>query len=142
VGIAQHLQSYRSPHLTQSTTYIPIPPSTRSLRKTKLSKQIILTNQGRTPSVFTSYTKAMSDSTPSHSGPGIGGQALLKRRLGTSIEDFRNHYIYRHAPIAIPWCLANGVSYYAQVSVTDTRIDSQLDSAEALVLLGNNTQTT
>jgi hypothetical protein len=61
----------------------------------------------------------MSDSTPTNSGPGIGGQALLKRRLGTSLEDFSNHYIDRHAPIAIPWCLANGVTYYAQVSATD-----------------------
>lgn len=49
------------------------------------------------------------------SGPGIGGQALLKRRLDTSREEFREYYITRHAPIAIPWCLANGVSYYAQV---------------------------
>jgi hypothetical protein len=67
-------------------------------------------------SAFISSTKPMSDSTPSNSGPGIGGQALLKRRTGTSTEDFRAHYIDRHAPIAIPWCLANGVTYYAQVS--------------------------
>jgi hypothetical protein len=46
----------------------------------------------------------------------IGGQALLKRKIGTSIEDFRNDYIDRHAPIAIPWCLSNRVTYYAQVS--------------------------
>lgn len=57
----------------------------------------------------------MSDSNPSSSGPNIGGQALLKRRIGSPIQDFRVHYTERHAPIAIPWCLANGVTYYAQV---------------------------
>jgi len=61
------------------------------------------------------YTNSMSDSTTPKSGPNIGGQALLKRRPGTSTEDFRTHYITRHAPIAIPWCLSNGVTYYAQV---------------------------
>ena len=70
----------------------------------------------------------MSDPTPSNSGPGIGGQALLKRRLGTSTEDFRAHYIDRHAPIAVPWCLANGVSYYAQVSEKASSTFSVLQS--------------
>jgi len=56
------------------------------------------------------------------SGPGIGGQALLKRRAGSSPEEFREHYIGRHGPIAIPWCLANGVSYYAQVYAMAARI--------------------
>lgn len=56
----------------------------------------------------------MGSRSPS-SGPGIGGQALLKRRIGISLEEFREHYIGRHGPIAIPWCLSNGVSYYAQV---------------------------
>jgi hypothetical protein len=85
-------------------------------QKTKLSKQITIIDQD---SVFRRYIlqkKAMSNPTTSNSGPGIGGQALLKRRIGTSIEAFRNHYINRHAPIAIPWCLSNGVTYYAQVS--------------------------
>jgi hypothetical protein len=54
-------------------------------------------------------------------GPGIGGQALLKRRTGTSPQEFRDHYINRHAPIAIPWCLANGVTYYAQVRASKSR---------------------
>jgi hypothetical protein len=58
----------------------------------------------------------MSNPKTSNSGPGIGGQAFLKRKIGTSIEDFRSHYVERHAPIAMPWCLANGVTYYAQVS--------------------------
>jgi hypothetical protein len=103
-----------SPRLTQTTTYIPIPPMLA--QKTKLSKQITIIDQD---SVFRRYIlqkKAMSNPTTSNSGPGIGGQALLKRRIGTSIEAFRNHYINRHAPIAIPWCLSNGVTYYAQVS--------------------------
>jgi hypothetical protein len=60
------------------------------------------------------FTSAKSPS----SGPGVGGQALLKRRIGSSPEEFRNHYINHHAPIAIPWCLANGVTYYAQVSLS------------------------
>ncbi|KAK3672209.1 hypothetical protein LTR78_007962 [Recurvomyces mirabilis] len=42
------------------------------------------------------------------------GQGLLKRHEGMSIDDFRKHYTERHALIAIPWFLANGVSYYAQ----------------------------
>jgi hypothetical protein len=60
---------------------------------------------------------ATSTTSPS-SGPGVGGQALLKRRAGSSLQEFRNHYINRHAPIAIPWCLANGVTYYAQVRLS------------------------
>ncbi|KAK4574063.1 hypothetical protein LTR86_001824 [Recurvomyces mirabilis] len=43
------------------------------------------------------------------------GQGLLKRHEGMSIDDFRKHYTERHALIAIPWFLANGVSYYAQL---------------------------
>lgn len=63
----------------------------------------------------------MADSSPP-SGPGIGGQALLKRRAGSSLEEFREHYVTRHGPIAIPWCLANGVSYYAQVHAPEVYI--------------------
>ncbi|KAK3072934.1 hypothetical protein LTR53_005933 [Teratosphaeriaceae sp. CCFEE 6253] len=48
-------------------------------------------------------------------GPGLAPQALLKRRAGSSIKEFKEHYIQRHAPIALPWALANGVSYYAQL---------------------------
>lgn len=51
-------------------------------------------------------------------GPGVGGQALLKRHTAMSLQEFRDHYSTRHAPIAIPWCLANGVTYYAQVRAT------------------------
>ena len=46
-NITQHLQSYRPPHLTRSTTYIPIPPPTIRLRKAELSKQTILADRGR-----------------------------------------------------------------------------------------------
>lgn len=63
---------------------------------------------------FIHTSTSMGTQSPS-SGPGIGGQALLKRRAGSSLKEFRGHYISRHGPIAIPWCLANGVSYYAQV---------------------------
>ncbi|KAK3654669.1 hypothetical protein LTR56_003942 [Elasticomyces elasticus] len=42
-------------------------------------------------------------------------QNLLKRHAGSSIEDFRKHYIERHSKAAIPWFLANGVTYYAQI---------------------------
>ncbi|KAK5718187.1 hypothetical protein LTR17_015760 [Elasticomyces elasticus] len=42
-------------------------------------------------------------------------QNLLKRHAGSSMEDFRKHYIERHGKIAIPWFLANGVTYYAQI---------------------------
>jgi hypothetical protein len=76
----------------------------------------------------------MSKATTSNSGPGIGGQALLQRRSGTSIQDFRDHYVDRHAPIAVPWCLANGVIYYAQVG--ESMLTLILDSTEA----SNNTQ--
>ncbi|KAK5116898.1 hypothetical protein LTR62_006619 [Meristemomyces frigidus] len=43
------------------------------------------------------------------------GQGLLKRNASLSAEDFRKHYIGRHGPTAIPWFLANGVIYYAQI---------------------------
>ena len=49
-------------------------------------------------------------------GPGIGGKALLKRREGSTPEEFRKHYTTHHASIVLPWCLANRVSYYAQVT--------------------------
>lgn len=65
------------------------------------------------PNHLSNNPPSMATSSPS-SGPGIGGQALLKRRTGSSFREFREHYIGRHGPIAIPWCLANGVSYYAQ----------------------------
>lgn len=69
----------------------------------------------KTANDLTSHSLAMNSSSAPSSGPGIGGQALLKRRTGMSLEDFRRHYVARHGPIAVPWCLANGVSYYAQV---------------------------
>ncbi|KAK1820245.1 hypothetical protein LTR12_005397 [Friedmanniomyces endolithicus] len=51
----------------------------------------------------------------SASSNGVLTQNLLKRRAGTTIEDFRRYYIERHGKLAIPWFLANGVTYYAQI---------------------------
>ncbi|TKA56347.1 hypothetical protein B0A55_13030 [Friedmanniomyces simplex] len=48
------------------------------------------------------------------SSHGVLTQNLLKRRAGSTIEEFRKHYIERHGKLAIPWFLANGVTYYAQ----------------------------
>jgi len=62
---------------------------------------------------------AMSASA-SASSNGVLTQNLLKRRAGTTIEEFRKHYIERHGKLAIPWFLANGVTYYAQVSIVPT----------------------
>lgn len=42
-------------------------------------------------------------------------QVLLKRRPGTSVAEFRAYYQNHHAKLVLPWCKANGVSYYAQV---------------------------
>ncbi|KAK4548127.1 hypothetical protein LTR36_009996 [Oleoguttula mirabilis] len=42
-------------------------------------------------------------------------QALLKRRAGSTFEEFSKYYLDHHAKVALPWCLANGVTYYAQV---------------------------
>ena len=52
------------------------------------------------------------------SGPGTGGQSLLKRHSDLSPEVFRSHHTQCHAPLAIPWALANGVTYYAQVRLS------------------------
>ncbi|KAK5171216.1 uncharacterized protein LTR77_004360 [Saxophila tyrrhenica] len=41
-------------------------------------------------------------------------QALLKRRAGTDVESFQENY-KRHGHLVLPWCMANCVSYYAQV---------------------------
>lgn len=49
------------------------------------------------------------------SPPGVGGQALLKRRPSMSIEDFKTYYSQHHARVDIPWCLANRVTRYVQV---------------------------
>ncbi|KAK0939605.1 hypothetical protein LTR29_008854 [Friedmanniomyces endolithicus] len=57
---------------------------------------------------------AMSASATASSN-GVLTQNLLKCRAGTTIEDFRKHYIERHGKLAIPWFLANGVTYYAQI---------------------------
>lgn len=59
--------------------------------------------------------ESTGDPQPSTSAPGVGGQALLKRRHGMSIEDFREYYIHHHAHVAIPWCLDNRVIKYVQV---------------------------
>ncbi|KAK0874067.1 hypothetical protein LTS02_000449 [Friedmanniomyces endolithicus] len=56
---------------------------------------------------------AMSASARASSN-GVLTQNLLKRRAGITIEEFRKHYIERHGKLAIPWFLANGVTYYAQ----------------------------
>ncbi|KAI7543838.1 hypothetical protein KC331_g7163 [Hortaea werneckii] len=42
-------------------------------------------------------------------------QVLLKRRPGTSVAEFRAYYQNHHAKLVLPWCKANGVSYYAQI---------------------------
>lgn len=44
----------------------------------------------------------------------ITSQGLLTRHPNLSIEEFRTQY-QRHALVAMPWALANGVKYYAQV---------------------------
>lgn len=41
--------------------------------------------------------------------------AILKRHPSSTPQAFRTHYTTRHAPLALPWCLANGVTYYAQI---------------------------
>lgn len=48
----------------------------------------------------------------------VTGQCLLKRCSGTTREEFSEHYLERHGPIAMPWALSNNVVYYAQASVT------------------------
>ncbi|KAK5115416.1 hypothetical protein LTR85_009876 [Meristemomyces frigidus] len=42
-------------------------------------------------------------------------QALLKRRAGSTFEEFSTYYLNHHARVALPWCLAIGVTYYAQI---------------------------
>lgn len=44
-------------------------------------------------------------------------QVLLKRRPGTSVAEFRAYYQDHHAKLVLPWCKANGVTYYAQVNL-------------------------
>lgn len=43
-------------------------------------------------------------------------QVLLKRRPGTTVAGFRAYYQNHHAKLVLPWCKANGVTYYAQVT--------------------------
>ena len=50
----------------------------------------------------------------------VNNQILLKRHEGSTIEDFRKHYIERHGPLAIPWFLDSDVTYYAQVTQIST----------------------
>ncbi|KAI7211388.1 hypothetical protein KC333_g7709 [Hortaea werneckii] len=42
-------------------------------------------------------------------------QVLLKRRPGTTVAEFRAYYQNHHAKLVLPWCKANGVTYYAQI---------------------------
>lgn len=42
-------------------------------------------------------------------------QALLKRNPSTTKQDFSAHWFEKHAAIVLPYFLANGVDYYAQV---------------------------
>ncbi|RMY83864.1 hypothetical protein D0861_07227 [Hortaea werneckii] len=42
-------------------------------------------------------------------------QVLLKRCPGTSVPEFRAYYQDHHAKLVLPWCKANGVTYYAQI---------------------------
>ncbi|KAK5135782.1 hypothetical protein LTR08_004608 [Meristemomyces frigidus] len=45
----------------------------------------------------------------------LADHVLLKRRAATTTEAFRKHYTERHSRLVMPWCLANGVTYYAQL---------------------------
>ncbi|OQN97978.1 hypothetical protein B0A48_16283 [Cryoendolithus antarcticus] len=56
--------------------------------------------------------KVTAADTPSE---GKIGQGLLKRRAGMSHEAFRQYYVEHHGPVALPWCFAMGVKYYAQI---------------------------
>ncbi|KAI7153004.1 hypothetical protein KC349_g8645 [Hortaea werneckii] len=42
-------------------------------------------------------------------------QVLLKRRPGTTVTAFRAYYQNHHAKLVLPWCKANGVTYYAHI---------------------------
>ncbi|KAI7265047.1 hypothetical protein KC345_g8604 [Hortaea werneckii] len=42
-------------------------------------------------------------------------QVLLKRRPDTTVAEFRAYYQNHHANLVLPWCKANGVTYYAQI---------------------------
>lgn len=42
-------------------------------------------------------------------------QALLKRNPTMSTEEFSTHWFKNHAAIVLPYFLANGVDYYAQI---------------------------
>lgn len=42
-------------------------------------------------------------------------QALLKRSPSTTKEQFSAHWLEKHAAIVLPYFLANGVDYYAQI---------------------------
>nr|OQO22913.1 hypothetical protein B0A51_11087 [Rachicladosporium sp. CCFEE 5018] len=54
-------------------------------------------------------------STTNRSSNGKIGQGLLKRRAGMSHEAFKQYYVDHHGPVALPWCFAMGVKYYAQI---------------------------
>lgn len=48
-------------------------------------------------------------------GVAVIPQALLKRNLQISKEQFSSHWFEQHAAIVIPYFLANGVDHYAQI---------------------------
>lgn len=48
----------------------------------------------------------------------VFGQALLKRREGSTKDEFKRYYIEHHARLVLPYFLDCGVEYYAQVAAT------------------------
>jgi len=56
----------------------------------------------------------MPASNPAPSSKETTGLGLLKRNPALSVDEFKDQYIH-HASVVMPWCLANGVTYYAQV---------------------------
>ena len=45
------------------------------------------------------------------------GQGLLKRKAGTTRQEFNTYWETVHAPLVAPWALKWGIVYYAQVII-------------------------
>ncbi|KAJ5131092.1 uncharacterized protein N7515_007131 [Penicillium bovifimosum] len=52
-------------------------------------------------------------------------QNLLKRRPGTTREEFSKYWETKHALIVLPWALKYGITYYAQIH--DMSLQSPID---------------
>ena len=53
--------------------------------------------------------------------PASATQNLIKRRPGTTFNDFSKYYRETHGRIAMPFFMENGIlAYYAQVGATPT----------------------